>query len=56
MQRFIGTGPFEPKYWLFHLLWIPSLPLVDALRKFVQSQKEKRSQSKQILSGKGETL
>jgi len=56
MQRFIGTGPFEPKYWLFHLLWIPSLPLADAVRKAVQTQKEKRALQKQILAGKGETL
>ena len=56
MQRFIGTGSFEPKYWLFHLLWIPSLPLADAVRKAVQTQKEKRALQKQILAGKGETL
>ncbi len=56
MQRFIGTGPFEPKYWLFHLLWIPSLPIADAIRKAVQTQKEKRAQQKQIFAGKGETI
>jgi len=56
MQRFIGTGAFAPKYWLFHMLWIPSLPIADAIRKAVQTQKEKRAQQKQILAGKGETI
>lgn len=56
MQRFIGTGPFEAKYWLFHLLWIPSLPIVDAIRKALVSRKEKRVLQKQIIADKGETI
>jgi len=56
MQRFIGTGPFELKYWLFHLLLIPSLPLADAVRKAAQKQKDKRVLQKQQLAEKGETL
>ena len=53
MQDFIGTGPFEAKYWLFHLLWVPSLPLVDSIWKAVQNRKEKQ---KLAQSAKGEVL
>jgi potassium/sodium efflux P-type ATPase len=53
MQDFIGTGPFEAKYWLYHLLWIPSLPLVDSIWKAVQNRKEKQNLAQ---SAKGEVL
>ena len=53
MQEFIGTGPFEAKYWLYLLLWVPSLPLVDAIWKAVQNRKEKQ---KLAQSAKGEIL
>jgi potassium/sodium efflux P-type ATPase len=53
MQDFIGTGPFEAKYWLYHLIWIPSLPLVDSIWKAVQNRKEKQ---KLAQSAKGEVL
>ena len=53
MQDFIGTGPFEAKYWLYHILWIPSLPLVDSIWKAVQNRKEKQ---KLAQSAKGEVL
>ncbi len=53
MQDFIGTGPFEAKYWLYHILWIPSLPLVDSIWKAVQNRKEKQ---KLAQSAKGEAL
>ncbi len=53
MQDFIGTGPFEAKYWLYHIIWIPSLPLVDSIWKAVQNRKEKQ---KLAQSAKGEVL
>jgi potassium/sodium efflux P-type ATPase len=53
MQDFIGTGPFEAKYWLYHLLWIPSLPFVDTIWKAIQNRKE---QQKLAQSAKGEVL
>ena len=53
LQRFIGTSAFDPKYWLFLILWIPTLPLVDAIRKAVVNANEKRKLS---TISKGETL
>jgi potassium/sodium efflux P-type ATPase len=53
MQDFIGTGPFDAKYWLYLLLWVPSLPLVDSIWKAVQNRKEKQ---KLAQSAKGEVL
>jgi magnesium-transporting ATPase (P-type) len=54
MQDFIGTGPFEAKYWLYHILWIPSLPLVDTIWKYFQNRKEKWEDQALALSAKGE--
>ena len=54
MQDFIGTGPFEAKYWLYHILWIPSLPLVDTIWKYLQNRKEKWEDQALALSAKGE--
>ncbi len=34
-NNFIGTGPFEPKYWLILLSMIPSLIVADEARKWV---------------------
>ena len=56
MQDFIGTGPFEAKYWLYHILWIPSLPLVDTIWKYFQNRKEKWEDQALALSTKGEVL
>ncbi len=40
MQKFIGTGPFQLKYWLFLFAWIPVLPIVDGIRKmFIKMNK-----------------
>lgn len=40
MNRFIGTGPFPPKYWLFLILWIPALTLIDEVVKFIKRKKD----------------
>lgn len=53
MQRFIGTASFDPKYLLFLILWIPALPLVDAIYKFF---KDKIISNRQGLTQKGESL
>jgi Ca2+-transporting ATPase len=42
MQKFIGTGPFKPIYWLFLFAWVPALPIVDEIRKIIVRSKEKR--------------
>lgn len=34
-NNFIGTGPFEPKYWLILISMIPSLIITDEIRKWV---------------------
>ena len=34
-NNFIGTGPFEPKYWLILIGMIPSLIITDEIRKWV---------------------
>jgi magnesium-transporting ATPase (P-type) len=46
MQKFIGTGPFKPIYWLFLFAWIPALPIVDEIRKIIVRSKEKREMQK----------
>ncbi|MDD2523099.1 MAG: cation-transporting P-type ATPase [Anaerolineaceae bacterium] len=33
LQKFIGTAGFDPKYWLFLALFIPALPITDAIYK-----------------------
>lgn len=43
MNRFIGTGPFPPIYWLFLLAWVPALIVVDEIAKWIKRRKEKRS-------------
>ncbi len=35
LNDFIGTGPFEPKYWLILLSMIPSLIIADEIRKWI---------------------
>ena len=35
LQKFIGTSGFDLKYWLFLLLFIPALPITDAVYKTV---------------------
>ena len=54
LQKFIGTGSFDPKYWLFHLIWIPILPLMDAIRKAIVNSKQKRKGQELTLVTKGE--
>ena len=43
MQKFIGTGPFQIKYWLFLFAWIPALPLVDGVRKMIIKWKKEHA-------------
>ena len=40
-NNFIGTGPFALKYWLFLAAWIPSLIVMDEIRKALLRRKEK---------------
>jgi potassium/sodium efflux P-type ATPase len=40
-NNFIGTGPFPLKYWLFLAAWIPSLIVMDEIRKALLRRKEK---------------
>jgi magnesium-transporting ATPase (P-type) len=40
-HSFIGTGSFPLRYWGFLILWIPSLVIVDELRKWLLRKKEK---------------
>ena len=51
LQKFIGTGPFDPKYFLLHLLWIPLLPIADAIRKAVVRSKEQHQAKTVIIEG-----
>jgi len=53
MQRFIGTAAFDPKYWLFLIVWIPILPLVDSVYK---SFKNRQSSVREGLTRKGESV
>ena len=42
LQEFLQyTAGFEPFYWLLLVLWIPALPLADALRKAIVLRKTK---------------
>jgi len=43
MNKFIGTGPFPPIYWLFLLIWTPSLIIVDEIAKYFKRRKDKKS-------------
>ena len=40
-NKFIGTGPFEPKYWLLLISMIPSLIITDEIRKWVLRNRKK---------------
>lgn len=40
-NSFIGTGPFPLKYWLFLAAWIPSLIVMDEIRKALLRRREK---------------
>lgn len=53
LQNFIGTAAFDPKYWLFLVIFIPALPVVDAIYKAI---KQNRRTIKQRLTMKGESL
>ena len=53
MQRFIGTAAFDPKYWLFLIAWIPILPLVDSIYKYI---KNRRTSVRERLTRKGESI
>jgi magnesium-transporting ATPase (P-type) len=46
MNHFIGTGPFNIKYFLFLMAWIPALPIVDEIRKIIVRSKAKRFMQK----------
>lgn len=47
MNKFIGTGPFPPIYWVFLAAWIPSLIVVDEIAKYFKRRKEKKSGGKE---------
>jgi potassium/sodium efflux P-type ATPase len=36
MNTFIGTGPFNPIYWLFLFAWTPSLVIIDEFVKWMK--------------------
>jgi len=55
LNKFIQTAPFPPKYWLFLVLWIPALPIMDAIRKVFVNRKQVR-QHNEAVTLKGETL
>lgn len=45
-HQFIGTNSFSLKYWLFLFAWIPSLIMVDEIRKWVERKRTLRGLSK----------
>ncbi|MEN6478261.1 MAG: cation-transporting P-type ATPase [Anaerolineales bacterium] len=47
MQRFIGTGPIPPHYWLLIIAWTPALLLADELRKVVLNLHDARKLKRQ---------
>ena len=42
-QRVIGTAAFPPRYWLFLAAWMPSLLIVDEIRKALVRRHEGRA-------------
>jgi Ca2+-transporting ATPase len=44
MNQFIGTGPFNPIYWLFLFAWTPSLILIDELVKWMKRRRDLRKE------------
>jgi Ca2+-transporting ATPase len=40
-NNFIGTGPFEAKYWLILICMIPALTITDEIRKWVLRNRKK---------------
>jgi Ca2+-transporting ATPase len=40
LNEFIGTGPFPPHYWLFLILWIPALLIIDEIAKFYKRRND----------------
>ena len=46
LQNVFGTAPFPAVYWLFLLAWIPSLIVVDEIRKFLL---RRRSGDKEVV-------
>ena len=53
LQRFIGTASFDPVYWLFFAVWIPVLPLVDAVYKHIRNR---HVSVREGLTQKGESI
>ncbi len=43
-HKFIGTAAFDLKYWPFLFAWVPSLIIVDEIRKMIIRLKDKRAQ------------
>jgi Ca2+-transporting ATPase len=56
LNKFIQTAPFPPKYWLFLVMWIPALPIMDAIRKAIVNRKQQGRQQNEANVLKGETL
>jgi len=56
MNKFVQTAPFPPRYWLFLILWIPILPIVDAIRKAVIGTLKTNRQKREASGLKGEVL
>lgn len=46
MNRFIGTSPFPPIYWVFLLAWVPALIVVDEIAKYFKRRKDSKSGGK----------
>ncbi len=42
MNKFIGTGPFNPIYWLFLFAWTPSLIVIDEIAKWFKRRNDQR--------------
>jgi hypothetical protein len=40
MNTFIGTGPFNPIYWVFLFAWTPSLIVIDEFVKWMRRRRE----------------
>jgi len=47
MNNFIGTGPFNPIYWLFLFAWTPSLIIIDEFMKWVRRRRDLKKGGKE---------
>jgi Ca2+-transporting ATPase len=42
MNKFVGTGPFPPYYWLFLIPFIPALTIIDEVAKFFKRRRDSK--------------